>query len=205
MIDDNKTILMIMGRSGSGKSTLERDLVSLYPELFHKVVSVTTRPKRAGEVDGVDYRFISVAEYDDFDYYNEMIQTTHFAGNHYGSLYSDYLTHHRYATLVVTPESAASFIPVLEDRLPSVNVVIIYFNISEELLRYNMIERGDDPQQVDARLASDNLDVQFAQSGLVADLIITDATLTPDLPEQVVRWLATRNFDGWAQRNLEAE
>lgn len=184
-----------MGRSGSGKSTLERDLVNNHPDLFHKVVSVTTRPMRPGEQEGVDYKFITNSEYDDLDFYGEMIQTTQFAGNRYGSLYSDYLTPHPYAVLVVTPSSAASFIPVLEEHLPSAEVVVVYFDLSENMIRSNMLIRGDAPEEIEARLAKDNLNQQFEQSGLEADIVITDNTLTPTLANDVISWLMQREQD----------
>lgn len=184
---------MIMGRSGSGKSTLERELVSSYPDLFHKIISITTRPTRDGEVDGVDYKFISEQEFNEFDFYDELIQETTFDGNRYGSLYGDYLTPHPYATLVITPKSAARFIPILENQLPSVEVIIIYFNISEEKLCRNMLTRGDELTRVSARLEKDDLDKQFRESGLVADMIITDNMLTPELSSQILQWLLHRN------------
>ncbi len=54
-------IIIISGPSGSGKTTLYKKLL-LSPRLKGKLVktiSVTTRPKRIGEKDGREYRFIS--------------------------------------------------------------------------------------------------------------------------------------------------
>lgn len=50
-------LIAVVGKSGSGKDYLssfwakERD--------YHKVVSSTTRPPREGEINGIDYNFIS--------------------------------------------------------------------------------------------------------------------------------------------------
>lgn len=180
-----------MGRSGSGKSTLERELITSYPTLFHKVVSVTTRKPRDGEVDGFDYHFITEEKFNELDRYDELIQTTTFAGNHYGSLYSDYTTHHPYATLVAVPESAKELIFLLSTRLPETRIINIYFNVSEQRLFSNMLSRGDQPTDIKRRLNEDKLDRQFEQTGLEADLIITDEMLTSTLPNTFLQWLKT--------------
>lgn len=56
-------LVVLSGPSGSGKDAV-RDLLMAWRLPFHFAVTATTRPKRPGEVDGVDYRFISEAEFD---------------------------------------------------------------------------------------------------------------------------------------------
>jgi len=51
-------IYVISGPSGSGKTTLIREVLSRVPGLRFSV-SHTTRPKRAGEMDGRDYHFVN--------------------------------------------------------------------------------------------------------------------------------------------------
>ena len=50
-------------RPGAGKTTIARALLAGDPNLSMSV-SVTTRAPRPGEVDGKDYYFVTVAEYD---------------------------------------------------------------------------------------------------------------------------------------------
>ena len=52
-------VLAIMGKAGSGKDTIAKELLNLRPEKFNRVVSATTRPPREGEVNGVDYHFLT--------------------------------------------------------------------------------------------------------------------------------------------------
>lgn len=54
----NGKIFIISGPSGSGKTTLSKKLLADMND-FAKSISVTTRSKRPGEVDGVDYIFVS--------------------------------------------------------------------------------------------------------------------------------------------------
>ena len=55
-------MLVLSSPSGAGKTSIARRLLELEPEL-EMSVSVTTRPKRPGEVEGVDYRFIDRATF----------------------------------------------------------------------------------------------------------------------------------------------
>jgi len=57
-------ILCLMGGSGSGKTVLAKKLEEFDPKKYTRVVEITTRPMREGELDGVDYHFISDKEYD---------------------------------------------------------------------------------------------------------------------------------------------
>jgi guanylate kinase len=51
------TLFVLAGPSGVGKGSIVRELVAKVPSLSLSV-SVTTRPPRPGEVDGVDYFFV---------------------------------------------------------------------------------------------------------------------------------------------------
>lgn len=55
-------ILVVSGPSGSGKSTLLRKILQDYTDLYFSISS-TTREKRDGEIDGVDYHFVSEDEF----------------------------------------------------------------------------------------------------------------------------------------------
>jgi guanylate kinase len=56
-------LVVLAGPSGVGKSSVVHVLRDLYPDLWFSV-SATTREQRPGERDGVDYRFVSAAEFD---------------------------------------------------------------------------------------------------------------------------------------------
>ena len=56
-------LIVLAGPSGVGKSSVVRELRTLLPDLFFSV-SATTRDPRAGEIDGVDYRFVGPEGFD---------------------------------------------------------------------------------------------------------------------------------------------
>lgn len=55
-------IITLTGASASGKDLLLKEIVK-DNENVKPIISVTTRPKREGEEDGVDYKFISFEEF----------------------------------------------------------------------------------------------------------------------------------------------
>ncbi len=57
----------ILGMSGSGKTRLAQKLESAMPVHFKKITQCTTRKPRPGEAEGVDYYFLTDAEYDNHD------------------------------------------------------------------------------------------------------------------------------------------
>jgi guanylate kinase len=63
-IPSPEPVLAICGVSGSGKSVLEANLVSEYPEIFHKLHQLTTRPPRGNERQGEPYTFVTDVGFD---------------------------------------------------------------------------------------------------------------------------------------------
>jgi guanylate kinase len=78
-------VFVITGPSGVGKGTLIRALRELVPEL-ELSTSATTRPKRAGEVDDVDYHFLGREEFDRRVAAGDFLEHATYSGNRYGTL-----------------------------------------------------------------------------------------------------------------------
>ncbi len=77
-------MLILSSPSGAGKTTISRRLLDRHSGLSMSV-SVTTRPMRPGEVDGVDYRFIARAEYDELVGRGALLEHAEVFGNCYGT------------------------------------------------------------------------------------------------------------------------
>ncbi|PLR99525.1 guanylate kinase [Bacillus sp. T33-2] len=71
-------LFLISGHSGSGKTTLMKSLMD------NEVISFTTRERRNGEQEGVDYKFISIDQFNQMKYQNKLIEWVEYSGNFYG-------------------------------------------------------------------------------------------------------------------------
>lgn len=77
-------MLVLSSPSGAGKTTISRALLELEPELVLSV-SVTTRPKRPGEQDGIDYRFIGDRAFDEMVKRGAFLEHAEVFGFRYGT------------------------------------------------------------------------------------------------------------------------
>ena len=77
-------ILILSGPSGSGKSSIINHLLA---EIENSAISVstTTRPMREGEVDGIDYNFVTKKEFADLLKAEQFLEYEKVHGNYYGT------------------------------------------------------------------------------------------------------------------------
>jgi guanylate kinase len=76
-------LLVVSGPSGVGKSTITNKLRG--DERFWISISATTRKMRTGEVEGVDYLFVSDEKFDQMVIEDEFLEWANFAGAKYGT------------------------------------------------------------------------------------------------------------------------
>ena len=79
-----KKFYVISGSSGVGKGTVIKEFLRRNPN-FRLSISCTTRGKRDGEVDGVNYFFLSKDEFQNCINNNEFLEWEEFSGNFYGT------------------------------------------------------------------------------------------------------------------------
>ena len=77
--------VVICGPSGTGKTTMINKLMSDFPDVFGLSVSHTTRKPRKGEVDGVNYHFVSESEFCSGVKRGDFIEVAEFSGNMYAT------------------------------------------------------------------------------------------------------------------------
>ena len=77
-------LLLIAGPTGTGKTTLCQRLVATHPEV-ERVITCTTRAPREGEKPGVDYYFLSEAEFDDALAGDELLEWARVHNSRYGT------------------------------------------------------------------------------------------------------------------------
>lgn len=77
-------MFVVSSPSGAGKTTLTRNLVNADRNLMLSI-SVTTRKRRASEVDGVHYHFISRSKFSSMKKSGELLELAKVHGNFYGT------------------------------------------------------------------------------------------------------------------------
>jgi guanylate kinase len=78
-------LLVLSAPSGAGKTTLARRFQAAHPEAMFSV-SVTTRPPRGAERDGVDYHFASAARFAELVAQGAFAEWAEVHGKRYGTL-----------------------------------------------------------------------------------------------------------------------
>ena len=84
-LNDRGLLVVISGPSGVGKGTVRKALFNMPKHNLVYSVSMTTREKREGEVDGVDYYFVSKEEFMKRRKEGKFLETAEFVGNYYGT------------------------------------------------------------------------------------------------------------------------
>ena len=140
-------VLVITGPSGVGKGTLIRLLLDRFARMALSV-SATTRDPRPGEEDGVDYHFLSPAEFDEKIDHDDFLEWAEYAGNRYGTLRSELERDAHPLVLEIEVQGARQVRARVRDA-----VTVFIEPPSEEALRTRLVGRGSDsPEQVERRL-----------------------------------------------------
>ncbi len=142
-------LLVVSGPSGSGKTTLCRRLADEGEARYS--VSCTTRSARPGEVNGIDYHFLTREEFIEKRDSGEFLESAEVHGNLYGTLRSEVISHLREGRDVVMDldVQGAALVRQCDDemiRLASVDLFVMPPNEEELLLRLS--GRGTDSQEV---------------------------------------------------------
>jgi len=144
-------VFVITGPSGVGKGTLIRLLRERVPELALSV-SATTRAPRPGEEDGVDYHFLSDAEFARRVEAGEFVEWAEYSGRRYGTLRSElqrHLDEGRPVVLEIEVQGARQ----VRGAMPEA-VQIFIEPPDREALKDRLVGRGtDDPDAIARRLA----------------------------------------------------
>jgi guanylate kinase len=151
-------VFVITGPSGVGKGTLIRSLVQQVPEL-EVAVSATTRPPRPGEVDGVDYHFMSEEEFERRVAAGEFVEHASYSGHRYGTLRAE-LENRLEAGVPVVLEIEIQGARQVRDAMPDA-VQVFIAPPSLEALRARLVGRGtNSPRDMEARMRTAREEMQ---------------------------------------------
>lgn len=83
-------IYAICGPSKAGKTTILKELLKLQPSL-HKLITLTTRPPRPNEIDGIDYYFASIERFREIQISGSLVYPLVYRNEYYAILKSELL------------------------------------------------------------------------------------------------------------------
>lgn len=87
MACDRGLLIVVSGPAGSGKGTVLNAVFDKSDDFVYSV-SATTRDPRPGEVNGVQYHFITKDRFEELISRDEVVEHTYYCGNYYGTLRS---------------------------------------------------------------------------------------------------------------------
>lgn len=187
-------LTVLSGPSGVGKGSVIGVVRRRHPDVWLSV-SVTTRAPRPGEVDGVQYHFVSQDEFARMAASGELLEHASYAGNSYGT------------PRAPVEERLASGLPALLEielqgarqirtRAPHARQVFVR-PPSLDALRARLVGRGADPQeQVERRLETAR--VELAAEGEFEHVVCNDRL--EDAVQELLDLVATI----WAQPDAGA-
>lgn len=177
-------VFVITGPSGVGKGTLISQLLERVPGL-ELSVSATTREPRDGEVDGVNYHFLTPEEFDQRIEREDFLEFATYSGNRYGTLRSEVRKRLDAGHSVVLEIEVQGARQVRAAMRESIQVFIA--PPDPAVLRQRLESRGaDSAEAIDARL--EVAEQELAAQGEFA-YCVTNADLgkAADELEQIVR------------------
>lgn len=143
-------LIVLSGPSGVGKSTVIKDLLHNRPDIYFSV-SFTTRAPREGEVDGVNYNFVSRTEFERMIGAGELLEYAQYVNNYYGTslkVIRDKLEQGVDVLLDIEVQGAAT----VRQKCPEAVLIFILPPSLEELSRRLYSRNTDSPEVIEQRL-----------------------------------------------------
>ena len=153
-------LMVVSGPAGSGKTTLCARLIAAAPQTIRRVITCTTRAPRGGEVDGVDYHFLSRADFEAQVAQGLFLEHATVHGNLYGPRLAEVADHLKagYDALLNVDVQGAATIRAkgLADARLASSLVSVFVRVSDVTeLRKRLTGRGTDaPEEIERRLAA---------------------------------------------------
>lgn len=162
-------LICVIGVSGAGKSTMQAELCTKHPEIYHEPVSATTRAMRPGEVNGVNYHFLSRDEFQKWIRDGKLAEHAEFNGNFYGTPLAELQVPGKIALHVVEDQGARNLKRVVGAHI----VGVLLADAQHQEARLGA--RGDSPEAIKERLAADRHRVKVIKD--LSDLLIVNERL----------------------------
>jgi guanylate kinase len=153
-------LTVVSGPSGVGKDSVLQRVFKLDPSLAYSV-SYTTRQPRAGEVDGVDYRFVSDSEFDRMVEEGQMLEWANVHGHRSGTGRAQLekaLAEGRSVVLNIDVQGARS----VRREMPAAFLLFLVPPNRDELRRRLAARGTEDPAEIARRQADAEIEMGYS-------------------------------------------
>lgn len=167
---DKGVLFVITGSSGTGKTTLLKEAFQVIPGVEFSV-SATTRQRREGEKDGVDYHFLSKSNFQELQDRGELLEWAEVYGNSYGTPRAPVeqaLNQGRSILLEIDVQGARQ----VREKLPQA-VLVFVLPPSLEAIEQRLRGRSTDSEEIIARRVNEAM-VQISACGEFDYLVVND-------------------------------
>ena len=158
----NNKLYVISGSSGVGKGTVLKGFLDKNPE-FTLSISCTTRIPRPGEVDGVNYFFVSKEEFQKSIDEDKFLEYAQFAGNFYGTkkrYIKECLEQGKNVILEIDTKGALQ----VKKRMPEAVLIFICPPSFEELEKRLRGRHTEDEETIQRRLSEARAELERAEN-----------------------------------------
>lgn len=169
-------MIILCGPSACGKTEIAKFLNQHFS--IKKVVTNTTREKRIGEIDHVDYNFMSKEEFLKLKELDFFVETTCYNNNFYGCLKSEIGDD---KVVILEPEGVNNFLKLNDNKL------CVFFLEADEQIRIDRMRyRKDKEEDIKKRIENDR--ISFAKTKLphIHFIINTDHITIEEGAKQII-------------------
>lgn len=180
--NENNVLFILSGPSGVGKSTVGSSLInSLGRDKIRRVVTTTTRPPRAGEMDGVDYFFVSKEKFISKIKDGVFLEYAKTNDEYYGSSMSDIMStlESGIDALLTIDVKGVEQILKIRENIPFKIVTIFLFLEDFDELRERIENRGSETE-VTLRKRLDTAKYEISKMSMY-DFVVKSRTMDDDL------------------------
>ena len=194
--NENNVLFILSGPSGVGKSTVGSSLInSLGRDKIRRVVTTTTRPPRAGEVDGVDYFFVSKEKFLSSIKDGVFLEYAKTNDEYYGSSMSDIMStlESGIDALLTIDVNGVEQILKVRENIPFKIVTIFLFLEDFDELRERIENRGSETE-ITLRKRLDTAKYEMSKMSMY-DFVVKSRTMDDDLQSLVNIYKKVKGMD----------